>query len=76
MKPFMVTLGFVLVTVGLCSMVLDLMGLQFTFMRWLSYMNGTIRAIIYMFMCFFGVALMYLNLVDWRYDPDAPSDPS
>lgn len=74
MKALWVILGFVLLVVGFCSMILDIMGLQFTFMRWLSDIDGVLKTIIYLVMCFGGVALMYLNGTNWRYDPDAPAD--
>ncbi len=72
MRYLWVFLGFVLLMVGFCSMILDALGLQFTFMAWMAPLDGIIRFIIYIIMCFGGVALAYLNTMNWRYDPDMP----
>lgn len=68
MKYIWVLLGFIILALGFCSMILDVMGLTFTFMSWIFTLDGLYRLIIYMVMCFGGVAIMYLNATDWKKD--------
>lgn len=59
---------------GICSLILDPMGVQFSFMMWMSTLQGTLRLLIYILMIFGGLAIAYLNVTDWREDPEKPVD--
>ncbi len=66
-REYYALLGFVLVAVGLLSIILSAMGLQFSFLLWMDRSLGAgLAFLLRILMVLFGFVLMYLNLVDWK----------
>ncbi len=66
-KGIFALVGFVLFAVGLLSIILGVMGLQFGFLLWMDRLLGAAGAfLLRLLMVLSGMVVMYINLVDWR----------
>lgn len=66
-KGLIALLGFVLLSLGLLSIVFSIMGLQFSFLMWMDRSWGFGFAfLVRLFMVLVGFVLMYVGLTDWR----------
>ncbi len=66
-KGFLALLGFALLAIGLLSLILGLLGLQFSFLLWMDRLLGLyVALLVRLLMVLAGFVIMYLALVDWR----------
>lgn len=62
----MILLGFVLFLFGILGIILDLVGMQFSFLLWLDRLGSLVSFLIKLIMLFGGMVIMYLYGTDWR----------
>ena len=65
-KPIGALIGFVLLAIGLTSVVLNMTGLQLAFMSFMQYFSEGIGFFIYLCMMLLGGIIMYLSLTSWQ----------
>ncbi|MCB0655546.1 MAG: hypothetical protein KDC57_05380 [Saprospiraceae bacterium] len=73
MKAFNTVLGFLLFLFGLLSIILNLVGLQFSFLTWMENLGRLGAFVLRLIMVLAGIVIMYLNLVDWKKDNTSTS---
>ncbi|NBB88252.1 MAG: hypothetical protein GVX96_00490 [Bacteroidetes bacterium] len=59
-------IGFLLLAIGLISIVLNMTGLQLDFMSFMQYLSEGLGFLIYILMMISGGIIMYLSLSNWR----------
>jgi len=59
-------LGFVLLAIGLSSIILNMNGLQLVFMSFMEDLPGMANLLINLSFVFGGAIIMYLSFTDWR----------
>ncbi|MBR9921122.1 MAG: hypothetical protein GYB31_09805 [Bacteroidetes bacterium] len=64
-KSLFVVLGFALFAFGLLSIVLSLLGLQFSFMTWMDSGSKLLGFVIRLIMMLAGIVTMALAYTDW-----------
>ena len=65
-KPYFALLGFLLLAMGFLSIVFELMGIRFVFLRFLENLTPLLRLLAHLGMAFGGILIMYLSLTDWK----------
>lgn len=65
-KSYFALLGFLLLAMGFLSIVFELMGIRFVFLRFLENLTPLIRLFVHLGMAFGGILIMYLSLTDWK----------
>jgi uncharacterized integral membrane protein len=65
-KALLALLGFLLLATGFLSIVFNLMGIRFVFLRFLDNLTPLMALIVHLGMAFGGILIMYLALTDWR----------
>jgi len=65
-KGLWVLLGFVFIAVGILSIILSMVGLQFTFLTWIDFAGKLWGFLIKIIMVMAGFIIMYLNLTNWK----------
>ncbi|TVR84512.1 MAG: hypothetical protein EA412_00320 [Chitinophagaceae bacterium] len=65
-KPYFALLGFLLLATGFLSIVFNLMGIRFVFLRFLENLTPLMTLFVHLGMAFGGILIMYLALTDWR----------
>ncbi len=70
-KAIMITAGFLLVGLGLLSLMLMLLGGRFTYLRWLDYWGPLAGFVLKLLMVLAGFLLIFLSGIDWEKERDA-----
>jgi|GEM_PF-922207 len=65
-KALFAVLGFLLLALGLLSLVFGAIGIRFVFLGWLDAFHPIITLLIHLGMLFGGILIMYLSLTDWH----------
>ena len=60
--------GFLMFALGLLSLILNLVGVEFAFFIWLDAFGGVISFLFKLLLIIFGVSIMYLNLAPYTDD--------
>ncbi len=55
---------------GFLTLLLTLLGLEFTYMAWLERLPGLMPLMIKLLMLFGGIVLAYLSSTDWKSQHD------
>lgn len=63
-KGLYAILGFLIASIGLLSVILNLIGAQFIFMKWISALPGALGFLIQVIMLVTGLVIMYLALTN------------
>jgi hypothetical protein len=65
-KAAFAVLGFVLLALGLLSLVFGAIGIRFMFLGWMDAFNPLVTLLLHLAMLFGGILIMYLSLTDWH----------
>ena len=65
-KALFALAGFLLLATGFLSIVFNLMGIRFVFLRFLDSLSPLISLFVHLGMAFGGILIMYLALTNWR----------
>jgi len=65
-KPLGALIGFLLLGIGLTSVVLNMTGLQLEFMSFMQRFSEGVGFFIYLCMMLLGGIIMYLSLTSWK----------
>ncbi|GIV32045.1 MAG: hypothetical protein KatS3mg030_347 [Saprospiraceae bacterium] len=65
-KALWLLVGFGLFFLGALSIILNMVGVDFTFLAWLDQMGRLTAFLIKVVMAVGGIVIIYLNSVDWR----------
>ena len=60
-RTWTVTIGFALFVIGLLSMILKLVGMQFVFMRIFQQVFGSMTFVVYLVLCLGGILTVFLS---------------
>lgn len=66
MKGIIILLGFMFFLLGILGIILDLVGLQFSFLIWLDGLGRLGSFLVKLIMLFGGLVVMYLYGTNWR----------
>jgi hypothetical protein len=61
-RTWTVSLGFLFFVIGLISMILKLVGMQFVFMRYIQDVLGNWTIMFYLLMCLGGFIMVFLSI--------------
>ena len=64
-KGFLVTLGFVLFALGFLSIIMGMIGLQFSFLTWMDNGGKLTGFVLRIIMLLAGMILMVMAYTDW-----------
>ena len=65
-RPLGALIGFILLAIGLTSIILNMTGLQLAFMSFMTQFSEGIGFFIYLCMMLLGGIIMYLSLTNWK----------
>lgn len=65
-KPLGALIGFILLAIGLTSIILNMTGLQLAFMSFMKNFSEGLGFLIYLCLMLLGGVIMYLSLTSWR----------
>lgn len=65
-KALWLIVGFALFFLGALSLILNMVGVDFTFLAWLNHFGRLPAFLIKVLMVVGGIVVIYLNSVDWR----------
>ncbi|MBK9581130.1 MAG: hypothetical protein IPO48_04190 [Saprospiraceae bacterium] len=61
-RPYLTLVGFIIFSLGILSLILSLVGLNFTFLNFI-YNHGVLTVICQLLMLFGGMVIMYVSRV-------------
>ncbi|HQV65427.1 MAG TPA: hypothetical protein PLO48_01400 [Saprospiraceae bacterium] len=61
-RPYLTLIGFIIFSLGILSLILSLVGLNFTFLNFM-YNHGVLTVICQLLMLFGGMVIMYVSRV-------------
>ncbi|HMT54199.1 MAG: hypothetical protein IPG48_06150 [Saprospiraceae bacterium] len=61
-RPYLTLVGFIIFSLGILSLILSLVGLNFTFLNFM-YNHGVLTVICQLLMLFGGMVIMYVSRV-------------
>ncbi|GAB4255979.1 MAG: hypothetical protein Kow0027_22920 [Saprospiraceae bacterium] len=65
-KAAWLTVGFLLFFIGFLSIILNMVGVEFSFLTWLDRISGLVAFIVKILMIIGGIVILYLNSTNWR----------
>jgi len=65
-KDLYTTIGFLLFTGGLTSIILNIVGVEWTLLTWMNKLAGHIGFLLKLIMIMGGLIMIYFHQVDWR----------
>lgn len=67
-KDLYTTVGFLLMAIGLTSIVLNIVGVEWVLLKWMNKLSGITSFLIKLIMILAGFIIIYLNRADWKND--------
>lgn len=67
-KAIWLIVGFTMFFIGALSLILNMVGVEFTFLTWLDHFNGLVAFIAKVLMLVVGIVIVYLNSTNWRQE--------
>jgi len=65
-KDLYTTVGFLLMAIGLTSIVLNIVGVEWVLLKWMNKLSGITSFLIKLIMILAGFIIIYLNRADWK----------
>ncbi|HMY83219.1 MAG TPA: hypothetical protein PLC76_14195 [Saprospiraceae bacterium] len=65
-KDLYTTAGFLLMSIGLTSIVLNVVGVEWVLLKWMNKLSGLTGFLIKLVMIIAGIIIIYLNKADWK----------
>ncbi len=65
-KDLYTTAGFLLMAIGLTSIVLNIVGVEWVLLKWMNKLSGITSFLIKLIMILAGFIIIYFNRADWK----------
>lgn len=65
-KAAWLIIGFLLFFIGFLSIILNIVGVEFSFLTWLDHLGGLMAFITKVLMIIGGIVILYLNSTNWK----------